>query len=170
MPQRGSRSFMKQGRQNRFPRKPKRLHTVFGILDQPLYFVTFNSSERKKILANHDVHKAFRSYAEKNGEQGRAIGGYVIMPDHVHFFARLVPGQNLSTFVRLLKQSLTKALRLRDCPAPFWQGGFFDHVLRSSESYADKWAYVRSNPVRDGLVDKTEDWPYQGEVIDIDRA
>lgn len=32
------------------------------------------------------------------------------------------------------------------------QAGFFDHVLRSNESYAEKWKYVRSNPVRAGLV------------------
>ena len=49
-------------------------------------------------------------------------------------------------------------------PAPHWQKGFFDHVLRSDESYAQKWEYVRDNPVRAGLVKKWEDWPYWGEV------
>jgi hypothetical protein len=52
---------------------------------------------------------------------------------------------------------------------PLWQRGFFDHVLRSEESYGQKWNYVRDNPVRGGLVEKTEDWPYAGEVIVIDR-
>ena len=32
------------------------------------------------------------------------------------------------------------------------QEGFFDHLLRSYESYAQKWEYVRENPVRAGLV------------------
>jgi hypothetical protein len=30
--------------------------------------------------------------------------------------------------------------------------GFFDHILRTDESYAQKWNYVRDNPVRAGLV------------------
>jgi REP element-mobilizing transposase RayT len=51
-----------------------------------------------------------------------------------------------------------------------WEEGFFDHVLRSDESYAQKWNYVRENPVRTGLVKSVEDWPYQGEIVYIDRA
>ena len=50
------------------------------------------------------------------------------------------------------------------------QRGFFDHLLRSAESYGQKWNYVRENPVRAGLVEKAEDWPYAGEIIIIDRV
>src|SRR5204863_7160709 len=53
---------------------------------------------------------------------------------------------------------------------PFWQRGFFDHLIRNTESYAQKWDYVRENPVRAGLVKVAEDWPYQGEIVHIDRA
>jgi len=45
-----------------------------------------------------------------------------------------------------------------------WQREFFDHVLRSEESYAEKWEYMRQNPVRAGLAMSAEDWPFQGEV------
>jgi hypothetical protein len=34
-----------------------------------------------------------------------------------------------------------------------------------AESYSLKWDYVRMNPVRAGLVAKSEDWLYQGEVV-----
>jgi len=37
-------------------------------------------------------------------------------------------------------------------PRPHWQDGFFDHLLRSDESYGEKWNYVLQNPVRAGLV------------------
>ena len=47
---------------------------------------------------------------------------------------------------------------------------FFDHVLRSDESYSEKWNYVRNNPVRAGLVQNADDWPYAGEIIRIDRV
>ena len=46
----------------------------------------------------------------------------------------------------------------------FWQEEFFDHVLRSKESYAEKWDYVRDNPVRAGWAKRAEDWPYAGWV------
>jgi hypothetical protein len=50
------------------------------------------------------------------------------------------------------------------------QAGFFDHILRSDESYSEKWNYVRDNPVRAGLVETADDWPYQGEIVVIDRT
>jgi putative transposase len=45
-----------------------------------------------------------------------------------------------------------------------WQEEFFDHVLRSSESYSQKWDYVKENPVRAGLVASAAEWPWQGEI------
>jgi len=52
----------------------------------------------------------------------------------------------------------------------FWQPGFFDHLLRRDESYAQKWNYVWHNPVRAKLVARPEDWPYQGEIHRLDRV
>jgi len=90
----------------------------------------------------------------------------VIMPDHVHLFVR--GGQNftLSLWIGGLKRAISVALR----SSRLWQPGFFDHILRTTESYAEKWNYVRENPVRAGLVKNANDWPYQGEIVVINRA
>jgi hypothetical protein len=53
-------------------------------------------------------------------------------------------------------------------PGPIWQKQFFDHLLRSPQSYGDKWAYVRENPVRAGLVARAEDWHYAGEIESLE--
>jgi REP element-mobilizing transposase RayT len=88
------------------------------------------------------------------------------MPEHVHFFA--VPAadeaKDLSAFVGGWKSWTYHEIRKHGLPSFAWQREFFDHLLRSTESYAEKWEYVRCNPVRAGLVSKAEDWPYQGEV------
>jgi len=55
-------------------------------------------------------------------------------------------------------------LKLSGQAAPLWQPEFFDHLVRSAESRAEKWAYVRENPVRAGLVIRAEDWPFAGAV------
>jgi len=90
------------------------------------------------------------------------------MPDHVHLFVRMpIGGIRLQDWMKSLKAVLGKILVNLEYPKPHWQEGFFDHVLRSGESYAEKWAYVRDNPVRAGLVQKSEDWPYQGEIFSI---
>ena len=56
---------------------------------------------------------------------------------------------------------ITSALQIEP---PLWQQRFFDHLLRSSESYAGKWSYVLENPVRAGLVSTAAEWPFQGHV------
>jgi putative transposase len=55
-------------------------------------------------------------------------------------------------------------VRAASLPPPLWQRQFFDHVLRSSESYESKWRYVYENPVR---VDAAEDWPYAGRIAPL---
>ena len=67
-----------------------------------------------------------------------------------------------------VKNSLSKTLRVCKISSPHWQKTFFDHVLRNSESYAEKWNYVLENPARAGLVDRAEGWPFQGEIFQLD--
>ena len=87
------------------------------------------------------------------------------MPDHVHFFAKPLPdGKPLNGFIRDWKRwTAGQLLRVASHAAPIWQPEFFDHVLRSAKSYEEKWAYVRENPTRAGLVAKAGDWPHAGE-------
>jgi len=90
------------------------------------------------------------------------------MPDHVHFFCwSRAEGGTLSEFVGKWKEWTSKRIsRFLGLTGPIWQQEFFDHVLRSNESYAQKWDYVRENPVRAGLVQRAEEWPYWGHVYD----
>jgi REP-associated tyrosine transposase len=69
--------------------------------------------------------------------------------------------------VKSLKNSLSKTLRQMKIPSPHWQKDFFDHVMRSEESYTEKWLYVAENPVRKNLVARAEDWPFQGEIYPL---
>lgn len=89
------------------------------------------------------------------------------MPDHIHLFVSGGPDFILMRWVGGLKRAIAVTLNTSN---QLWQPGFFDHVLRSDESYGEKWLYVRDNPVRAGLVPHSEDWPYQGEVVRIDRV
>ena len=73
----------------------------------------------------------------------------------------------LSEWMKSLKNSLSKTLRGMNVPAPHWQKGFFDHVMRSEESYSEKWLYVAENPIRKKLGARFEDWPYQGEIYPL---
>ena len=87
------------------------------------------------------------------------------MPDHIHLFAAPgVPDLPLENWVRYWKSQFTKRHAVANHS---WQTDHWDRRLRRRESYAEKWDYVRANPVRKGLVRRPEDWPFQGEVFDL---
>src|SRR5947207_14883619 len=128
---------------------PRGWISFFRSTIPPLYFVTFNTHRRKRFLANARVHQRFVEFARAGEKRGIAVGRYVIMPDHIHFFVTNNSETDLSQWVRLLKRDLSQAILISP---PHWQKGFFDHLIRHSESYNEKWKYVRRNPVRAGLV------------------
>jgi putative transposase len=145
--------------------RPHRLGLIY--VNQPLYFVTFSTRDHRVIPSLDDAQLALQRYACRGIDKFNvALGRYVIMPDHVHLFVR--GGRNfiLSSWIGSLKRAMSVALKLPG----LWQPGFFDHILRSDESYAEKWNYVHDNPVRAGFVKAADDWPYQGEIVVIDRA
>jgi len=66
------------------------------------------------------------------------------MPDHLHAFVAIDDQRlTLSMWMKSLKNALSRTLRGQDVPSPHWQKGFFDHILRSAESFGGKWSYVR---------------------------
>ena len=149
---------------------PERLRRLSQVFERsPIYFATICTTNRRAILANNIVHSAFVDFARIGPTHGAWVGAYVIMPDHLHLFLSFDRDSiTLSAWVKSLKNALSKVLRPSENPSPQWQKGFFDHVLRSQESYGEKWNYVRQNPVRAGFVEEWKDWPYLGEIFDLE--
>jgi putative transposase len=146
------------------------LDVIFQRFDPPVYFVTFCTHRRRQILASKQTHSAFVEFARRAGEFNIAVGRYVIMPNHVHLFVCGHESLDLGRWIAALKRALTQANHWSKDDGRIWQEGFFDHVLRSDESMNAKWEYIVQNPVRAGLVKQEEDWPYQGEIVSIDRV
>ena len=150
-----------------FPARPPRLNHIFSGT-RPLYFLTFNTYRRRSLLARPQVDAIMRQFCGRAEDRGVAVGRYVIMPDHIHLFAALTPQQiGLAQWVQSLRSIIGKRLLELGQQKPHWQEGFFDHLLRNDESYAQKWQYVRMNPVRAGLAATPEQWPYQGEILPL---
>ena len=121
------------------------------------------------LFANEPIHSAFKVFAASASNYGAWVGAYIFMPDHFHLFVAIDDQRlRLSDWVKSLKGTLSSVLRARDESSPYWQKGFFDHVLRSEESYSQKWNYVRENAFRANLVERWEEWPYLGEIFALE--
>jgi REP element-mobilizing transposase RayT len=152
----------------------KRLRRLDAVsIEPPIYFVTVCAKDRRPILADAEVVSILRDeLASARIRHAWSVGRYVVMPDHLHFFCACdeTPGAaSLSRFVGSFKEWTAKRIVAAGARAPVWQKQFFDHLLRSDQSYQTKWVYVRENPVRAGLVAKHDDWPYAGEIEILQR-
>ena len=131
-----------------------------------IVYVTVCTKGRKPILANDKAHALLLEAWRAAGAW--LVGRYVIMPDHLHLFCAptehdSLPVTNWITFWK----SYAARRWLTPTESPIWQRHFWDRQLRRSESYDQKWQYVVENPVRGGLVARSEDWSFQGELNEL---
>ena len=88
----------------------RRLERVW--VDSPIYFITTCTFERRPILSSSDIAAIFvQEWRTAHDRHGWAIGRYVIMPDHVHFFCRAELGAKpLRIFMQKWKQWTSKRI------------------------------------------------------------
>jgi len=144
------------------PERHRPHHSIHPATQRPtLVFLTLCTRDRKRLLDNRIAHDALID-AWQSASAWR-VGRYVIMPDHAHLFVTPgTPELPLVNWLKFCKRWLSAVLG-----ANAWQDDYWDYTPRSNDSYADKWEYVRRNPERAGLVDRAEDWPYQGTLNEL---
>jgi len=122
-----------------------------------IYFITFCVADRAKVLDNEQTFQAFKAAVSKL--RGWSVIAAILMPDHVHLLA--APNEDREAKVGDLVGALKRWIRQALNAHWEWQPGSFDRLLRREESAQEKWLYVEENPVRAGLVSRSQDWPYR---------
>lgn len=128
-----------------------------------IVFVTVCTKDRRSWLACQECHALLRAVLQE--AQAWYVGRYVVMPDHVHFFA--APGDrdiSLEKWCQYWKSLFTKRVALDEFA---WQRSHWDTRVRDERHYGERWEYMRGNPVEKGLADNADDWPYQGEILEL---
>ena len=126
-------------------------------------FLTVCTVKRERWLAQASVQRALHDIWEHTATAW-LVSDYLLMPDHLHLFC--APRDLKFTIERWIGFWKDRFAKSHTDTGTFQTGGFH-HRLRDGESYAQKWQYVRENPVRAKLVERAEDWPYFGRVHEI---
>jgi putative transposase len=144
----------------RLPRRLRRVREIWGLHQPALFFLTICVVGRNKVLDNEKVFTWLLAFLLGSSQRyGWYPKRFVLMPDHLHLIAwQGNSSVSLGQWIKAMKAVIAKRKFA-------WQQGFFNHLLRSGESEAQKWEYIRFNPVRAGLVSRPQEWPYGGEII-----
>ena len=127
----------------------------------PIIFLTVCSHKKQPVLASPEMHNAL--IKAWNEADHWIVGRYVILPDHIHLFCAPTRRDNagVADWVSYWKRLVSKEFPELQ---PIWQRDCWDTQLRRHESYSEKWAYARNNPMRAGLTETPEEWPLQGTL------
>jgi REP element-mobilizing transposase RayT len=115
----------------------------------------------QRWLMRADVAEEVREtllWGEREGEY--RLGSWVLMPNHVHLI--LLPHGELSRVVAALKARTAKRanLLLSRTGEAFWAKDYYDHWIRSRTEEQKIARYIEQNPVKAGLRETAELWPW----------
>ncbi len=88
------------------------------------------------------------------------LWAWCVMANHVH--ALLTPRNELAKITQKLKGRTSFQInRLHGATGrTFWQGESYDHWARDDEEMLRIIHYIENNPVKAGLCNKPDDWPW----------
>jgi putative transposase len=124
-----------------------------------MHFITFSCYHRFPHLGTAAARNLFeRSLEVMRMRYDFVVCGYVAMPEHVHLLVNEPRKAILAKAIQALKLSVSVQSRDR----PFWQRRYYDFNVHNELKRVEKLRYMHRNPVKRGLVEKPEDWPWSG--------
>jgi REP element-mobilizing transposase RayT len=120
-----------------------------------------------------------------------AIHAWCVMPNHAHVLFQPMKGWTMSRIVASWKMfsgrkindwkrknglltdvtgedlNLQRAGQESGAPsgAPVWQREYFDRYIRDEVHYRNAVDYIHENPLKAGLTESPEQWPYSSAAI-----
>jgi len=139
------------------------------------YFFTVVTYQRRPLFDDeHNVDLLRQAFAWTRARRSFDIEAIVILPDHLHCVWRLPEGDNdFSGRWRTIKQFVSRridATVLRRGEKTVWQRRFWEHLIRDEEDWRRHVDYIHFNPVKHGMVNAPEDWPYSSYGRAVDRG
>ena len=134
------------------------------------FFITSVTAQRRALFsrdATADLLVAV--FLHYRGQGKYLLHDFVIMPDHFHALITPADAISLERAVQFIKGGFSFRLK---SSLPVWQASFTNHRIRDDEDFGRHREYIRSNPVRAGLVDKAEDYSYSSATrkFELDSA
>ena len=129
------------------------------------FFFTVVTYNRVPLFDDQsNIQKLRAAFSQVNGCYPFVMDAIVILPDHLHCLWQLPVGDNdFSTRWRYIKTQFSKTCMSsvnNRGEKKIWQRRFWEHCIRDEEDWRRHMDYIFYNPVRHGLVNSVEQWPY----------
>jgi putative transposase len=148
----------------------RRAHTA-----EATYFFTVVTYRRQAILCEPEVQTALRNAIETvRKKRPFTIDAWVLLPDHLHCIWTLPIGDaDNATRWAMIKRAVSlangasyrrpewlTASKRSHRESTIWQRRYWEHQIRDDRDFARHMDYVHYNPVKHGLCECVERWPF----------
>lgn len=152
--------------------------------DNPCYYLTSVAKDRLPVSQTDKIKEIVcNAFDEARKSAALLIFAFVIMPDHVHIITdgsrkpsdvlRFLNGISARRVIGYLKEKgfqssldkLRQEVKKREYKHSLWEHHSDAFLLTSEAMFMQKVNYIHQNPVRAGLVERTEDYLYSSARI-----
>lgn len=93
------------------------------------------------------------------------LAAWVVMPNHCHVLLEQ-PRSQLSTILHSWKSfTASQANKFLGRFGRLWQKEYHDRYIRNAEHFSQALEYIHYNPVKAGLTDSPEKWPFSSAAL-----
>lgn len=99
------------------------------------------------------------------------LHAWAVMPNHVHVLITPAPRASMAQLVHGWKTyTARRANQTLGRTGRFWQPDYFDRYVRNPRHFLAVIRYIEENPVRAGLCQRREDWPWSSAALRVSAA
>jgi putative transposase len=134
---------------------PRRGNTGLGT-----YFITAGTFQKQQLLQSDRMARLLLDVLfHYRSQEKYLLHEFVVMPDHFHLL--LTPLLTLERALQFIKGGFSfRAKRELGFQGEIWEKSFHDHRVRDWEEYRTFRQYIHRNPVKRGLAELPEAYPY----------
>ena len=127
-----------------------------------VFFATTKTSMTRRLLQSERNAMLLIDVLRSNVAAGKfQLHDFVIMPDHLHLLMTLPGDIAIEKAMQLIKGGFSYRLKREfGYQGEVWQRGFSEVRISDGQSFLRHREYIVQNPVKAGLVDTAEQYPY----------
>ena len=125
------------------------------------HHITQRGNRRMKTFFSDEDYRAYLDLLSESREETRvSVWAYCLMPNHVHLVVVPDHQDSLARLFRYVHRHYSRRINFREnWKGHLWQERFHSFVMDERYLFAAV-RYTEQNPVRAGLCQRPEDWPW----------
>jgi putative transposase len=126
------------------------------------FFATTRTSQGRPLLQSERNASLMVDVLRSYVAAGKFwLHDFVVMPDHMHLLITIGAGMTIAKAMQFIKGGFSYRLKKEySYLGEVWQRGFSETRVDDRRSFLQHREYIAANPVRAGLVDSPEEFPY----------